>query len=188
MNLISARQAWHDCTYRPAPGQFSDTAELGVVVQNTKRGPTANHAIHFILAGHIQSAIARLPLQIRSFGEFMYAADRDDDVREAAEAVVFAMVQSRSPRMTAVKRGRLEFVVQGVMWRYQYMHQGGQFSNEDPLANAAKFRAWLWQVFGVQLESPHWERLRKRHLDVPTVEQSSSAAAMSNASAEICSL
>lgn len=158
MKIHSARQAWHDCNYNPAPGQTSDAAELGVVVQSTERGPTANHAIHGALAGHIQSAIARLHPQVRVFGDYMYAADQDDDVREAAEEVIFLMVQSRSPRMTAAKREKLEFVVKGVMRRYRHMHQGGQSSNEDPLSNTEKFRAWLWQVFEVRLESCAWAR------------------------------
>ena len=158
MKINSARQAWHDCTYNPAPGQTSDAAELGVVVQSTERGPTADHAVHGALAGHIQSAISRLHPQVRVFGDFMYAADQDDDVREAAEDVVFLLVQNRSPRMTAAKREKLEFVVKGVMRRYRHMHQGGQSSNEDPLSNAEKFRAWLWQVFEVRLESCAWAR------------------------------
>jgi len=158
MKINSARQAWHDCKYNPAPGQTSDVVQLGVVVQNTERGPTANHAVHGALAGHIQSAIARLHPQIRVFGDFMYAAEQSDDIREAAEEVVFLVVQSKSPRMTAAKREKLEYVVKGVMSRYRYMHQGGQSANEDPLANAEKFRAWLWQVHGVRLESCNWER------------------------------
>jgi hypothetical protein len=132
--------------------------QLGVVVQNTERGPTANHAVHGALAGHIQSAIARLHPQIRVFGDFMYAAEQSDDIREAAEEVVFLLVQNRSPRMTAAKRDKLEFVVKGVLRRYQHMHQGGQSSNEDPLANAEKFRAWMWKVYEVRLESCNWER------------------------------
>ncbi|WLH32633.1 hypothetical protein [Pseudomonas canadensis] len=158
MKINSARQAWHDCKYNPAPGQTSDVVQLGVVVQKTERGPTANHAVHGALAGHIQSAIARLHPQIRVFGDFMYAAEQSDDIREAAEEVVFLMVQSRSPRMTTAKREKLEFVVKGVMRRYQHMHQGGQSSNEDPLANAEKFRAWMLQVYGVRLESCAWAR------------------------------
>ena len=158
MKINSARQAWHDCKYNPAPGQTSDVVQLGVVVQNTERGPTANHAVHGALAGHIQSAIARLHPQIRVFGDFMYAAEQSDDIREAAEEVVFLMVQGRAPRMTAAKREKLEYVVKGVMSRYRYMHQGGQSANEDPLANAEKFRAWMWQVHGVRLESCAWAR------------------------------
>ena len=126
--------------------------------QNTERGPTANHAVHGALAGHIQSAIARLHPQIRVFGDFMYAAEQSDDIREAAEEVVFLMVVGKSPRMTAAKREKLEFVVRGVMRRYRHMHQGGQSSNEDPLANAEKFRAWMWQVYEVRLESCNWDR------------------------------
>lgn len=158
MNINSACQAWHDCTYNPAPGQTSDVVQLGVVVQKTERGPTANNAMHSALAGHIQSAIARLHPQVRLFGEFMYAANRDDDIREAAEALVFGMVVSKSKRMSAAKREKLEYVVRGVMRRYRYMHQGGQSANEDPLANAEKFGGWLWAEFGCRLESCAWAR------------------------------
>ena len=158
MNINSARQAWHDCTYNPAPGQTSDVVQLGVVVQKTECGPTANHAMHSALAGHIQSAIARLHPQIRLFGEFMYAANRDDDIREAAEALVFGMVVSKSKRMTAAKHEKLEYVVKGVMRRYRYMHQGGQSANEDPLIKPEGFRSWLMAEYGVRIESCAWAR------------------------------
>ena len=158
MRIDSARQAWHDCNYNPAPGQTSDAAELGVVVQGTQRGPTANHAVHGALAGQIQSVIARLHPQIRVFGDFMYAAEQSDDIREAAEEVVFLVVQSKSPRMTAAKREKLEYVVKGVMRRYQYMHQGGQSANPDPLAKPETFRAWLFDRHRVRIESCNWER------------------------------
>jgi len=158
MKINSARQAWHDCKYNPAPGQSSDVVQLGVVVQTTERGPTANHAAHGALAGHIQSAIARLHPQIRVFGDFMYAADQCDDIREAAEEVVFLMVVGKSPRMTAAKREKLEFVVKGVMRRYRHMHQGGQSANEDPLNSPEKFRTWLLAEMGCRLESCAWSR------------------------------
>ena len=158
MKINSARQAWHDCTYNPAPGQSSDVVQLGVVVQASKHGPTAHHAMHSALAGHIQSAIAKLHPQVRLFGEYMYAADRDDDICEAAEDLIFGMVVSKSKRMTSAKREKLAYVVKGVMRRYRYMHQGGQSANEDPLANAEKFRAWIWQMYEVRLESCAWAR------------------------------
>jgi len=158
MKIHSARQAWHDCTYIPAPGQTSDVVQLGVVVQSTERGPTANRAMHSALAGHIQSAIAKLHPQVRVFGEYMYAANQDDDVREAAEEVVFGMVVSKSKRMTAAKREKLEYVVKGVMRRYRYMHQGGQSANDDPLIKPEGFRSWLWAEYGCRLESCNWER------------------------------
>lgn len=158
MKINSARHAWHDCKYNPAPGQTSDVVQLGVVVQNTERGPTANHAVHGVLAGHIQSAIERLHPQIRVFGEFMYAAEQSDDIREAAEEVVFGLVVSKSKRMTSAKREKLEYVVKGVMRRYRYMHQGGQSANEDPLVKPEAFRSWLMGEFGVRLESCAWTR------------------------------
>jgi hypothetical protein len=158
MKIHSARQAWHDCSYIPAPGQTSDVVQLGVVVQSTERGPTASHAMHSALAGHIQSAIAKLHPQVRVFGEYMYAANQDEDIREAAEEVVFGMVVSKSKRMTAVKREKLEFVVKGVMRRYRYMNQGGQSANDDPLIKPEGFRSWLWAEYGCRLESCNWER------------------------------
>ena len=117
MKINSARQAWHDCNDNPAPGQSSDAAELGVVVQSTQRGPTANHAVHGALAGHIQSAIARLHYLLRAFGNAMYAAEPTDDDREDAEEAVFNQACSRVERMTASKRDRAAYVANGVFRR-----------------------------------------------------------------------
>lgn len=158
MKINSARQAWHDCNYNPAPGQSSDAAELGVVVQSTQRGPTANHAVHGALAGHIQSAIARLHYQLRAFGNAMYAAEPTDDDREDAEEAVFYLACSRVERMTASKRDRAAYVAKGVFRRYRYMHQGGQSSNPDPLIKPEIFRAWLEGEYGIKLPSAAWGR------------------------------
>jgi len=158
MKINSARQAWHDCTYNPAPGQSSDVVELGVVVQGTERGPTANPAIHGSLAGHIQSAIARLHFQLRAFGNAMYAAEPTDDDREEAEAAVFNLACSRVERITASKRERAEYVAKGVFRRYRYMHQGGQSANADPLIKPELFRAWMEGEYGIKLPSVAWGR------------------------------
>jgi hypothetical protein len=158
MKIHSARQAWHDCNYNPAPGQTSDAAELGVVVQSTERGPTANPAMHSVLAGHIQSAIARLHFQLRAFGNAMYAAEPTDDDREEAEGAVFNLACSRVARMTASKRERAEYVAKGVFRRYRYMHQGGQSANADPLIKPEQFRAWMKGEYGVELTSAAWGR------------------------------
>ncbi|MEZ2877886.1 hypothetical protein ACBQ28_22500 [Pseudomonas lundensis] len=158
MKINSARQAWHDCNYNPAPGQTSDAAELGVVVQGTQRGPTADHAVHGALAGQIQSAIARLHSQLRAFGNAMYAAEPSLDDRESAEEAVFNLACSRVERMTSSKRDRAEYVAKGVFRRYRYMHQGGQSSNPDPLIKPEMFRAWLKSEYGVNLISDRWGR------------------------------
>ena len=158
MKINSARQAWHDCNYNPAPGQTSDAAELGVVVQGTQRGPTADHAVHGALAGQIQSAIARLHSQLRAFGNAMYAAEPSVDDRESAEEAVFNLACSRVERMTSSKRDRAEYVAKGVFRRYRYMHQGGQSSNPDPLIKPEMFRAWLKSEYGVNLISDRWGR------------------------------
>lgn len=158
MRIDSARQAWHDCNYNPAPGQTSDAAELGVVVQGTQRGPTANQAVHGALAGQIQSAIARLHSQLRAFGNAMYAAEPGVDDVEDAEEAVFNLACSRVERMTASKRDRAEYVAKGVFRRYRYMHQGGQSANPDPMANPEEFRKWMFVVFEVKLPSVAWGR------------------------------
>ena len=158
MRIDSARQAWHDCNYNPAPGQTSDAAELGVVVQGTQRGPTADHAAHGALAGQIQSAIARLHSQLRAFGNAMYAAEPTDDDLEVAEEAVFNLACSRVERMTASKRDRAEYVAKGVFRRYRYMHQGGQSANPDPIASPEEFRKWMFAVFEVKLPSVAWGR------------------------------
>ena len=158
MKINSARQAWHDCNYNPAPGQTSDAAELGVVVQGTQRGPTADHAVHGALAGQIQSVIARLHSQLRAFGNAMYAAEPNDNDREMAEEAVFNLACSRVERMTTSKRDRAEYVAKGVFRRYRYMHQGGQSSNPDPLIKPEVFRTWLKSEYGVNLISDRWGR------------------------------
>ena len=158
MKINSARQAWHDCNDNPAPGQSSDAAELGVVVQSTQRGPTANHAVHGALAGHIQSAIARLHYLLRAFGNAMYAAEPTDDDREDAEEAVFNQACSRVERMTASKRDRAAYVAKGVFRRYRYMHQGGQSSNPDPFIKPEIFRAWLEGEYGIKLPPAAWGR------------------------------
>ena len=158
MRIDSARQAWHDCNYNPAPGQTSDAAELGVVVQGTQRGPTANQAVHGALAGQIQSAISRLHFQLRAFGNAMYAAEPCADDVEDAEEAVFNLACSRVERMTAGKRDRAEYVAKGVFRRYRYMHQGGQSANPDPMANPEEFRKWMFVVFEIKLPSVAWGR------------------------------
>lgn len=161
MRLHSARQAWHDSTYSATRGGLAGLEErsiLGVAVQTTDRGVTADHAVHAALAGMIQSVIARLHPQIRVFGEFMYSALQDDAVREAAEDVIFAAAMSRAKRMTEAKRERARYVARGVAFRYRYMHQGGQSANEDPLGKPEAFRAWLYGEYGVRIESTNWAR------------------------------
>ncbi|MCE0860704.1 hypothetical protein LU674_013070 [Pseudomonas alloputida] len=161
MQLNSARQAWHDCQYTAWDSQGAFIEQLGLLgamVQTTDRQRTASHAAHQALAGQVQSAIGKLHSQVRAFGNFMYSPRLDDDTRETAEEVIFNLVQTKSPRMTAAKREKLEYVVKGVMARYRYMHQGGQSANEDPLASPEGFRAWMDAHYGIVLESRNWER------------------------------
>lgn len=161
MQLNSARQAWHDCLYTAWDSQGSFIEQLGLLgamVQTTDKQRSASHAVHQALAGRVQSAIGKLHNQVRAFGNFMYSPCLDDDTRETAEEVIFNLVQSKSPRMTAAKREKLEYVVKGVMTRYRYMHQGGQSANDDPLESPEGFRAWLNAHYGVKLESANWER------------------------------
>ncbi|WP_341959216.1 hypothetical protein [Pseudomonas sp. RC10] len=161
MNLNSARQVWHDCGYNPFRSSLVGLEErclLGTAVQITDRGVTADLAAHSTLAGWFQSVIDKIHPQVRVFGDFMYAAQRDEDIREAAEEVVYGMTLSKMPRMTALKKAKAVFVAKGVMYRYQHMHQGGQSANPDPLAKPETFRAWLFDHYGVRIESVRWAR------------------------------
>ncbi|WP_019097741.1 hypothetical protein [Pseudomonas putida] len=161
MQLNSARQAWHDCLYTAWDSQGSFIEQLGLLgtmVQTTEKQRKASHAVHQALAGGVQAAINKLSTRIKAFGNFMYSPRMDADTQEDAEEAVFIMVQQRSPRMTAAKREKLEYVVKGVMARYRYMHQGGQSANDDPLASPEGFRAWLVAHYDVRLESTAWAR------------------------------
>ncbi|MNJ49919.1 hypothetical protein D3C77_451760 [compost metagenome] len=161
MQLNSARQAWHDCLYTTWDSQGAFIEQLGLLgamVQTTDKQRSASHAVHQALAGRVQSAIGKLPAHLRTFGHFMYAPRQDADTKDDAEERVFVMVQQRSPRMTAAKRDKLEYVVKGVMARYRYMHQGGQSANDDPLESPEGFRAWMVAHYDVALESRNWER------------------------------
>lgn len=161
MQLNSARQAWHDCTYTAWDSQGAFIEQLGLLgamVQTTDKQRSAGHAVHQALAGRVQSAIGKLTAHVKAFGNFMYSPRLDVDTKETAEESVFIMVMQRSPRMTAAKREKLEYVVKGVMARYRYMHQGGQSANADPLESPEGFRAWLNAHYGIKLESANWER------------------------------
>lgn len=161
MKINTARQVWHDCTHNETRGGLSGLTErvlLGTAVQTTDKGVTADHAAHAVLCGWFQSTIAKLHPQVRVFGDFMYSANQDDDIREAAEEVLFGLVMSKSKRMTAAKREKAEYVAKGVMRRYRHMHQGGQSANPDPLEKPESFRAWLFDYYGVRLESCAWTR------------------------------
>ncbi|MBA1200375.1 hypothetical protein G7009_00965 [Pseudomonas capeferrum] len=161
MQLNGARQAWHDCHHVPSDRQgvfLEQMGLLGTKIQITEKQRGAGRAAHQALAGRVQSAIDKLRAPLRAFGDFMYCPRLDADTQELAEEVIFILVQRRSPRMTAAKRERLEYVVKGAMARYRYMHQGGQSANADPLTSPEGFRAWLDAHYGVQLESTNWER------------------------------
>jgi hypothetical protein len=161
MQLNSARQAWHDCLHTPWDSQgvfIEQLGLLGTMVQTTEKQRKASHAVHQALAGGVQAAIVRLTGCVQAFGHFMYSPWVTADMQETAEESIFIMIMQRSPRMTAAKREKLEYVVKGVMARYRYMHQGGQSANPDPLASPEGFRAWIDAHYGVRLESSNWER------------------------------
>ncbi|PYG97990.1 hypothetical protein CVV67_23685 [Arthrobacter stackebrandtii] len=143
MQLNSARQSWHDCLYTAWDSQGSFIEQLGLLgamVQTTERQRHAGHAAHQVIAGQVQSAIGKLTAHVKAFGNFMYSPRLDVDTKETAEESVFIMVMQRSPRMTAAKREKLEYVVKGVM------------------ASPEGFRAWMDAHYGVALDSRNWER------------------------------
>lgn len=161
MKLNSARIAWHDCMYNRWDSQASVVEQLGVLgrmVQTSERDRSLDVAIHQALAGRIQGAIATLPSRLQAFGHHLYGPGTDDDLREAAEEVVFTLAYSRGERMYAKKFERARFVAAGVLERYRRMHQGGQSSMPDPIPNPEAFRAFLLARYDVAIDSRNWAR------------------------------
>lgn len=161
MKLLSARQAWHDAYYQPWDSVMSVAAEwarLGTSVQTTCRSINAGHAAHQALAGMVQSAISKLPVEPRAFGHFMYSPLTLDDQREIAEEAVFIAVTASLPAMRQAKHEKAEYVAKGVMHRYRRMNQGGQGGSMDPLLSPEAFRAYLDDWYGITLDSRNWER------------------------------
>jgi len=136
----------------------ADWARLGAAVQTAARAVTADHAAHQALAGRVQAAISMLPACIQAFGHHMYSPIATDADREMAEDAVFVLAMREQARMTASKRERAEYVARGVLFRYRTMNQGGMGGCHDRLASPAGFRAWLEDVYGVQLSSQNWDR------------------------------
>ncbi|AIR90753.1 hypothetical protein [Pseudomonas cremoricolorata] len=161
MQLNTARQAWHDCTYGSWGAQSAFAAQLtqlGTRIQTTTGQRHAARAVHQALAGAIQAAIASLSRPLRAFGNYLYAPHVEAWEQQAAELAVFLLVQQRGKRMTATKREKLEVLVKGVLLRYRYMHQGGQSANVDPLAAPEAFRGWLQAHYQLSLSAVRWER------------------------------
>ena len=161
MKLNSARTAWHDCMYSRWDSQASVVEQLGVLgrmVQTTERDRSLDVAIHQALAGRVQGAISTLPPSLQAFGHHLYGPGTDDDLREAAEEVVFTLAYSRGERMYAKKFERARYVAAGVLERYRRMHQGGQSAMPDPIPNPEAFRAFLLARYEVSIDSRNWAR------------------------------
>lgn len=161
MKLNSARIAWHDCMYSRWDSQASVVEQLGVLgrmVQTSERDRSTDVAIHQALAGRIQGAISTLPARLQAFGHHLYGPGTDDDLREAAEEVVFTLAYSRGERMYAKKFERAQYVAGGVLERYRRMHQGGQSAMPDPIPNPEAFRAFLLARYDVTIDSRNWAR------------------------------
>lgn len=161
MKLITARQAWHDSTHavvRSGLSGLEGRAMLGVAVQTTNRGVTADHAVHCAFAGIIQSVIVQLHPQLRAFGDWMYSSLECPNMMVATEKLIFDAAIYNSKRMTKAKQEKAKVFAKGVLHRYKKMNQGGYHSAPDPLLKPAAFRSWLWSEHNLSLASSAWER------------------------------
>lgn len=161
MKLNSARIAWHDCMYSRWDSQASVVEQLGVLgrmVQTTEHDRSTDMAVHQALAGRVQGAISTLPPSLQAFGHHLYGPGTDDDLREAAEEVIFTLAYSRGERMYAKKFEKARYVAAGVLERYRRMHQGGQSAMPDPIPNPEAFRAFLLARYDVIIDSRNWAR------------------------------
>lgn len=165
MKLNSARTAWHEAFYgkrNSNANHFATIHRLGTQIQQTEIDRSLDHCEHGVLAGYVQQAVASLSPDLQLFGHHMYGPEGiigdPDDVREAAEALVFRLAYSRGERMYAKRIPKAEAVAAGVLFRYRRLHQGGQSSGTDPLPSPEAFRAWLIAERGALLASESWNR------------------------------
>jgi len=165
MKLNSAREAWHSAFYSQTDGQwmaFEQQHYLGCMVQMSDRDRSTMVAMHQALAGPIQAAIATLPVRLQAFGHHMYGPGTEDDIREAAESLVFDVVYAqmlgRGEKFYAKTMVRAQAIAAGVLYRYRRMHQGGQSAMPDPLPKPEAFRKWIEDEKGVKLASESWGR------------------------------
>lgn len=161
MKLNSARIAWHDCMYSRWDSQASVVEQLGTLgrmVQTSERDRSLDVAIHQAMAGRIQGAIATLPLRLQAFGHHLYGPGTDDDIKEAAEELVFDLAYNRGEKMYAKKFEKARHVAAGVLERYRRIHQGGQSAMPDPMPTPEGFRTWLLDIREVSIDSRNWAR------------------------------
>jgi len=161
MKLSSARQLWHDAHYQRRESTTAYALEvglLGAAVQKTDRDRRTLVAMDQALSGVVQSAISTLPAYLQCFGHWLYSPLADDDHREIAEELVYAIARGKVERMTEAKAERARYVAMGVLFRYRRQHQGGQSEGMDPMPTPEAFRKWLFDRYGVSLDSRNWSR------------------------------
>lgn len=161
MKLSSARQLWHDAYYQRRESTTAYALEVGILgamVQKSEKDRRTGVAMDQALAGVVQSAISTLPAHLQCFGHWLYSPQADDDHREIAEELVYAIARSKVERMTEAKSERARYVAMGVLFRYRRQHQGGQSEGIDPLPTPAAFRGWLLDEHGVKLSCEQWGR------------------------------
>ena len=157
MQLLSARQAWHDAFFLPW-SQSMELIDLGCRVQKTQYDKSTGIAMHQALAGMIQRAIGTLPVALREFGHHLYSPLAGHEQRESAEESVYLLARAKSARMTAAKSEKARYVACAVLYRYRMKNQGGQGEGLDVLTTPADLREWLDARYGVRLSSEQWAR------------------------------
>lgn len=162
MRLRSARQVWHDATLTSCRSSFEALVEierLGIRVQTTDISHAFGQIVHSVLAGHVLSAIDKLPSHVRAFGNAMYAANPSADDLDTARHMVFNMAYTTyNSRMYAKKYDKALYVAMAVFDGYRRRHQGGQSEGQDMFPSPKAFRAHVLDEYGVELPSERWGR------------------------------
>lgn len=162
MRLSSARQVWHDATLTNCRSSFEALVgieRLGIRVQTTDISHASGQIVHSVLAGHVLSAIDKLPSHVRAFGNAMYAANPSADDLDTARHMVFNMAYTTyNSRMYAKKYDKALYVAMAVFDGYRRRHQGGQSEGQDMFPSPASFRGYLEDEYGVELPSERWGR------------------------------
>lgn len=181
MQLLSARQCWHDCFYTPANSTLQSSIEqatLGILSRpssavsgdwkKTKVGAGADFGghrddtgtlQHRIAAGLVQAAIGTLPEKLQQFGHVMYAPVNfisADYVENAIEMV------ARQAILQLGDAGELFHadieVVEALALAQILRHRALMMRQPDPFPSVKALRDFCWDERGVRIDAQNFSR------------------------------
>lgn len=160
MRLKSARQVWHDATKTDCRSSFEALMEverLGVHVQTTAKSHANDQIARSTIAGHVLSAIDKLPTHVRAFGEYMYSAEPCSYSAQVALYAVFNSAVVCAKLNPAKKKAGLA-IAAALLEAYRLRHQGGQSAGIVMFPSARALREHVQSKAGITLDARNWSR------------------------------